>query len=105
MNASTFANETVIGGNPHGIFIDFNNTIFLVAYNYTYTLVWSEGSIYPVRNLPALLSMYTTLFVTINGDIYFESGNAAGLINKWSTNATDSIFCNKIQWKLFWIVY
>ena len=34
---------------------------------------------------------YPSLFVTFNGDIYFENGNEIGRIDKWPKNSTNSV--------------
>jgi sugar lactone lactonase YvrE len=38
---------------------------------------------------------YTSLFVTINGNIYFENGNKTGQVDKWTTDSTSSVIVTK----------
>jgi hypothetical protein len=58
-------------------------------------LVWSKESIGPIRNLTVRLYGHTSLFVTINGNVYFENGNADGQLDKWTKGATSSVIVTK----------
>jgi hypothetical protein len=87
----------MIGEVPHGIFIDSNNTIFVAAHTINQIVIWSEGSIDPVQNLSATLSYYTTLFVTIDGDIYFENVDKQGRVDKWPKNSTSSMLIKDFE--------
>jgi sugar lactone lactonase YvrE len=41
------------------------------------------------------VSNYTSLFITINGNIYFENGNKTGQIDKWTIGSTSSVIVTK----------
>jgi hypothetical protein len=86
---------------PRGIFIDFNDTIYVADYSNSRILVWPKESINPTRNLTVKLSIYTNLFVTLNGDIFFEkgneTGNETGRIEKWSQVSAASVLVAKFS--------
>jgi hypothetical protein len=90
-NGITFVNISVIGGYPRGFFIDFNNRIFVAAHNISQILKWTENGIDPVQILSVELPVYPSIFVTINGDIYFENGTEPGRIDKLSKNSTTGV--------------
>jgi hypothetical protein len=58
-------------------------------------LVWSKESIGPVRNLTVRLYDLTSLFVTINGNLYFENRDKTGQIDKWTIGSTSSVIVTK----------
>ena len=69
--ATTSANQTQIGSNPYGLYIDTNNSIYTINRQNGRILIWMNNS-----NDPNLI-LYTTLtsnaysiFVTTNGQIY-----------------------------------
>jgi hypothetical protein len=96
-NGSTFASQSIIGYEPHGIFIDYDDTIYLADHSNRRILVWSKGSINPTRNLTVQLFAHTNLFVALNGDIFFESGNEIGRIEKWSKGSATSVLVTKFS--------
>ncbi|CAF4185728.1 unnamed protein product, partial [Adineta steineri] len=93
----TFANKCILPTKPHGIFIDSNDSIYIANYEKDWILMLSkEGNILE-RRLIVKLFEYTSLFVTLNGDIYFESGNERGRIEKLKSNSTNSKFVTKFS--------
>lgn len=97
VNATTYANETVVNTPSHGFFIDINDTVYFPNHNKNWILVWTINSTNPIRNLSIQLHQYTCLFTTFNDDIYFENGNQRGRIDKWKVNATRSDFVVKFD--------
>ncbi|UJR19602.1 hypothetical protein I4U23_022736 [Adineta vaga] len=95
--AITFADQNIVGQNPHGIFIDSNDTIYISHYFRKQILIWSKDTIDPQRRLYVALSVYTSLFVTLNGDIYFENGIEKGRIEKFKSNSASSEFLVKLS--------
>jgi hypothetical protein len=91
-NGITFANQSTVGEKPRGIFVDYNDTIYVADYTKGRILVWFKDSTSPVRELTVSLYERTSLFVTMNGDIYFENRNQAGRIEKWPLNSVRSVF-------------
>jgi hypothetical protein len=96
-NGTTFVDNCIIGGPVRGIFIKSDNTVYVAAYAKSQILVWSKDSIGLTRNLTVKLPDYTSLFVTMNGDIYFENGNEEDRIDKWASNSTSSIVVMKFS--------
>jgi hypothetical protein len=90
-NGTTFVDNSIIGGEARGIFIKSDDTVYVAAHEKSQILVWSKDSICLTQNLTVQLYSYTSLFVTMNGDIYFENGNKPGQIDKWALNSTSSI--------------
>lgn len=95
-NGTTFADETMVGSRPHGIFISFDNTIYIAANSKSEIIVWSEGKSSPIH-IRTSLSVYTNLFVTVIGEIYFENGSENGRIEKWSKDSNQSVFVVKFS--------
>jgi hypothetical protein len=96
-NGTTFVDNNTIGGPARGFFISNDDTIFVTAYQKSQILIWSKGSVAPVRSISVNLFEYTALFITINSDIYFENGNEKGRIEKWTMASNDTIFVTKFS--------
>ncbi|CAF1467981.1 unnamed protein product [Adineta ricciae] len=80
-NAITFANRTFIGEQPTGIFINTNNTIFILDRKNSRIVVWQPGSMMPAINISSKsLTNSWTLFVNKEGDIH--AGNSEFIIRK-----------------------
>ncbi|UJR19400.1 hypothetical protein I4U23_022530 [Adineta vaga] len=90
--AITFIDNNSLSSQARGIFIDYKDNIYLSDYSKNQILIFSGQSIIPQRRLNAKLYDYTTLFVTLNGDIYFANGNRTGQIDKITPNSTQSQF-------------
>jgi hypothetical protein len=91
-NGITFANQSTVGEKPHGIFVDYNDTIYVADHTNGRILVWFKDSTNPVREFTVPLFWLTSLFVAMNIDIYFENPNEAGRIEKWPLNSISSVF-------------
>ena len=96
-NATTFVGNSTIGGPARGFFVNSDDTIFVAAHQKNQILIWSKESVSPMRTIPISLYKLTPLFVTINGDIYFENGDEKGRIDKWTTNSNNSLFVTKFS--------
>ena len=71
-NATTFANESLI-------FINSNNSIYIPNQKTDEILIWYNGNnSEPSRKISNSLSNLSSIFVTINGDIYV--GNEANRV-------------------------
>ncbi len=86
-NGTTFVNDSTLNGPARGIFVNHEDTIFIAAHQRSQILVWLKESTAPLRILPAHLFEHTTLFVTVDGDIYFSSSEDEGRIDKWSMHS------------------
>jgi hypothetical protein len=96
-NGTTFVDNSIIGGAVRGIFIKSDDTVYVAAHAKSQILVWSKDSICLTRNLTVQLFNYTSLFVTMNGNIYFENGNERGRVDKWPVNSTSSTVVMKFS--------
>ncbi len=90
-NAITFAGSNIVGNGPFDIFVSTNNTIYVTNQQYGKVVVWSEGSVIPTRNISGNLLNPYGLFVTTAGDIYVDSANPTGRVDKWTLNSTIGI--------------
>jgi hypothetical protein len=93
LNAITFPNPDAINPRISTIFVDINNTVYVVmaSWNKNQVQIWLENSVIPMRTITDNLQQPNSLFVTINGDIYIDNGNRNGRIDKWAVNATNSV--------------
>lgn len=87
---TTFASVTYVGSSPSGMFINKNNTIYVVNHASSRLVVWSEGTLMPIRNLTGNLSSPSSVFVRVNGDIYIDNGNLSTRVNRWTWNSNIS---------------
>ena len=90
-NGTTFANTSMLGSHPVGLFIDNNNTIYANDRTHNRTLIWTEGSSTPTRIITQNLIDPIGIFVTDNGDIYIDNGAYNGRVDKWEKNTTMGI--------------
>ena len=90
-NAITFANIGLVGGNPFGIYITTNNTIYVADRANGRIQIWSNDSINPTRTISGGLSFPMSLFVTADGEIYVDNGASNGRVDKWTLNANTSV--------------
>ncbi|CAF4253416.1 unnamed protein product, partial [Adineta steineri] len=82
----TFADETIIGSDSISIFVDTNNTVYTMNRENKQILIWSEGSVNPTNIISANFSNSSSIFVTYNGDIYFDNGDQNGRVTRWISN-------------------
>lgn len=88
-NITVFANEITVGTDPGGVFVDKNNTVYVMARSRNRIVIWNEGATNPTRTVNIELDAQTSLFVTVNGEIYFDRENSGIFsVQKWSRNGT-----------------
>ncbi|CAF4116785.1 unnamed protein product, partial [Adineta steineri] len=80
-----------MGPRPRDIFINTNNTIYVTSQAANRIIVWSEGNTIPIKNISGNISNPFSLFVTTAGEIYVDSDNSTGRIDKWTLNSTIGI--------------
>jgi hypothetical protein len=100
----TFADQTTVGIGPTDIFIDRNNTIYVINQEKKQILVWFNNSISPTKIISTSFSYLESMFVTNNGDIYISSGDSNGRVDKWisTTNTFVTVMnVNSSCWYLF----
>ena len=82
--ATTFANESLVGLFPFGIFINSNNSIYIPNQDTRKIHIWqNENHRNPTKTISGSLSNPFSLFVTTNGDIYVDNGDQNGRVDKW----------------------
>ncbi len=91
LSAITFATSTIVGTNPWGVFVNTNNTVYVANRQNGLVHVWLEGSNSPTGNISGNLSIPYNLFVTDNYDVYVDNGEANYVVDKWSSNSTNSV--------------
>ena len=95
--AVTLANSTTTGLYPFGVFIDTNNSIYVVETFLRSVQVWPEGSLVPTRNISGGLYEPYSLFVTSNGDVYVDNGLNNRRVDKWTMNTTSSVIATYVN--------
>ncbi|CAF4865472.1 unnamed protein product, partial [Rotaria sp. Silwood1] len=90
LNATTFANEDLVGRQPVGIHINTDDSIYVADHQNGYILVWNNGSSTSTRDISGNLINPWSLFVMINGDIYVDNGHSNNRVDKWMFNTTNS---------------
>ncbi|UJR19301.1 hypothetical protein I4U23_022430 [Adineta vaga] len=91
-NGITFANESIVGEYPRSIFINTNNTIYIINQNRKRIVIWFNNSLKPTHFFPGNFSTSYSLFVTSNGNIYIDNGFLHKKVERWiSKNMTFDI--------------
>ncbi len=90
-NAITFVNNSTIGSNPYGIFVNSINTIYVADQQNNRILVWLNDSINPITISPSTWLTPCALFVTTTGDIYVDNGFSNGQVDKWIMDTNSSV--------------
>jgi len=84
LNATTFVNESFVGTSPRGIFVNSNNSIYILNKNTGQILIWlNENHLNPTKTVEGNLLEPLSLFVTTNGDIYVDNGYNNSRVDKW----------------------
>ncbi|CAF4109685.1 unnamed protein product, partial [Adineta steineri] len=68
----TIANQSIVGKNPLAIFVNTNNTIYVVNEEKKTIVIWQEESVNPTKTIHGNFTESKSLFVTTNGDIYID---------------------------------
>ncbi|CAF1681058.1 unnamed protein product [Adineta ricciae] len=90
-NAILFTNSSMVGANPRGLFIDSNDSIYVVDQTNNRIVVWMNDSSIPTTTIYGNMSKPMCIFVTSNGDIYISDYTAKNQTSRWSLNANGSI--------------
>lgn len=88
--AMTFANSTIVGVTPYGIFINTNNTVFVAARSISRISIWLDGSSVLTGILSGGLNSPYSVFVTDKNEIYVDNGLANSRVDKWVSNSSNS---------------
>jgi DNA-binding beta-propeller fold protein YncE len=87
--AVTFTSRSILGYYPAAIFINTNNTLFMVDTNYGEIFIWDDVCDNLTRIISTNLSSAVSLFVTIDDKIFISGGSSSGSrVERWSSNGT-----------------
>jgi len=85
--ATTSANQSQIGSNPIGLYIDMNNSIYTINGQNGRILIWMNNSTDPNLILYTNLSSYAySIFVTTNEQIYVGDSTSIKQIIQFSNS-------------------
>ena len=91
-----------------GLFVNINNTVYVVEKSLNRTQVWLEGNPNPVRSISGVSTLSRTVFVTISGNIYVDNGKSSGRVDMWtpySDNSTIAMYVDGTCFGLFVDIY
>ncbi|CAF0856137.1 unnamed protein product [Adineta steineri] len=89
--AITFANSTVVGTSPFGMYVDRNNSVYVADQANGRIQVWLNGSTTLTGTISGNLSAPNSVFVTDNSDVYVDNGHTNYRVDKWGWNSTSSV--------------
>ena len=76
-------NKSLLGLSPFGIFVNSNNSIYVLSQQTGKIHIWqNENHLNPTNTISGNLIFPLSLFVTTNGDIYVENGKNER-VDKW----------------------
>ena len=90
-NAITFADVSIVGHLPHGIFINTHNDVFVADRENSRVQVWFNNSSIPtsINTASAISASYPfSLSVATGGEMYVDNGLLNGQVDKWASNGT-----------------
>ncbi|CAF4032888.1 unnamed protein product [Adineta steineri] len=73
----------MVGKFPTAIFVNTNNTIYAVNKENNTIVMWQEESVIPTKIIHVNFTRPSSLFVTLNGDIYIDDGSMNNRVQKW----------------------
>ena len=64
LNATTFANQSFVGTYPHGIFVNSNNSIYILNRNTRQILIWlNENHLNPTKTILRVIYQIHILYL------------------------------------------
>lgn len=88
-NGITFANSTLLGIEPYGVFINKRNDIYAVSFNLSLIRVWMNGSNVLSSTFVGNLLLSESIFVTPDDDVFVDNGASRRRIDKWTPNSSN----------------
>jgi hypothetical protein len=88
-NGITFADQSIIGSSPRTIFINAKDSVYILNQGKNQILVWDDNHINLSKTISGNFSNSSSIFVSLNGDIYIDVGQIVNnRVEKWisSTN-------------------
>jgi hypothetical protein len=90
-DGNTFANESTIGNDSQGIFVNSNNTVYVANKQTRAIQIWYEGDTNPIGSILTNTSNPCTLFGTVSGDIYVNSWYPNYRVEAWRENGSSYV--------------
>lgn len=90
-NAITVANNDTVGNEPFGIFVNANDTVYVVSRNLKQIVVWSEGNETPSQIISNNFNNPLSIFVTTSDDIYVSDSTFIYRIDNSTLNTTNHV--------------
>ncbi|UJR17142.1 hypothetical protein I4U23_004038 [Adineta vaga] len=90
-NAIIFANSSIVGTKPRGLFINTNNSIYIVDQVNKRIQLFFNDTMKSSKTIYGNISRPMCIFVTDNDDIYVSDYNASNRVDKWSLNTNITI--------------
>jgi hypothetical protein len=91
LNATIIADNNTVGKSPTNLFVDTNNTIYVIDRSNRRVQIWLNSSVSPTRTISGNLSSPFALFVTTSGDLYVDNLWFSDRIEKWPASVSMSI--------------
>ncbi|CAF1083142.1 unnamed protein product [Adineta steineri] len=80
----TFDNQSIVGQYLRAIFVNTNNTIYVIGKENNTIVMWQEESVNPTKIISGNFTESQSLFVTLSGDIYIDDGINNRGVQRWS---------------------
>ena len=87
----TFSNNSSLGSNILGIFIDMNNTLYALCSQFSRIQIWFEGNLVPTFDWTSSSGTPQLIFVTVNGEISLDNGQLNSRVDRWRVNSTGAV--------------
>ena len=89
LNAVIFANSTIIGFQPHALFVTTNNTTVVPSYTTGQILIWHNNATgNPTTTISVGFSFPWGIFVISDGQIFVDNSATDGRVDRWTLNGT-----------------
>lgn len=88
--AINFANNTILGHEPFGMYVSSNNTVYAASRDLHHIVVWSERNSASPKIIHNITNAHS-LFVTIHDGIYIDNGEVNHRVDQWNFNITNDI--------------
>ena len=88
-NGVTFADASTHNFRPGSVFVDKNNTVYVIDSYHGYVREWRDDNNTIKRAVFDFVGESWSLFVTTDGTIYVDNGES-GTVEKWTVDATES---------------
>ncbi|CAF3751894.1 unnamed protein product, partial [Rotaria sp. Silwood1] len=96
LDGITFANSSIVGLEPYGLFVSINNTLYVADRQNGRIVIWLEGSVYPDKIISGAASFPLSLFATLSDDIYIDNGVSYARVDMWPRNSNSSVIAMTI---------